>query len=566
MENINKFVLFGLLLLISACVVRAGIAITIVTPSAGWNNNDTFILNVTTSRTANVSFNTSSYATLTTLFNESTQGNITLNATYLNEGNNTIYIYSRNSTNTSETNTTSVANVAVDTAAPNISYSLTNQSVQYGFAFSYDVNATDDGPLAYFINDTTNFAISAAGVITNATVLSLDTNYQLNITINDTLNNRNSTTLNVTVTDTTKPTFTQTPANHAFEFGSALLYDVNATDNHNVSYFINDTTNFAINSSGHVTNATYFSFNQVTHLNISINDSKNNLNATAITVSYTDTTAPTWAIALANQSVAPSNLFRYDVNATDTANVSQYFVNDTTNFVMNSSNGTILNNSAYNTPRTLWINVSVNDTSNNVLSQIIKLTVRSAASSTSGTGGGGGGSSSTKTTILTTETNVAKMKSNSQISFTVGTEDHSVAVTSFRAGEKAEFKVSSSPQYLWIKVGETKKVDANNDNILDIAITVNKVTSSYVDATFEKISEVVEVITPTKTVEPKEPVVLEESEVVVQPQQPPKPSPKPSPITGAAVTQTKSSGNLVVGMIALAIIAAGIFIYVVKKK
>ena len=161
MKLIKILFLFCLLLSMAAAV-NAAITSNILSPSSGWFNTYSIVLNVTTNDNANVTFNTTANAAETSLFTNATQGNLTLNSTYLNEGNNTIYIFATNATNSSDTdNSQSVANVAVDVSAPTWDQALQNQNVDYDSAFSYDTNATDAGIGidSYSVNDTTSFAI-----------------------------------------------------------------------------------------------------------------------------------------------------------------------------------------------------------------------------------------------------------------------------------------------------------------------------------------------------------------------------------------------------------------------
>ena len=85
--------LFIIALSLIVGIVYAAISGTIASPTAGYYNNYAILLNVTTNDNANVTFNTSAFATLTTLLTNGVQGNLTLNTTFLNEGNNTIYIF-----------------------------------------------------------------------------------------------------------------------------------------------------------------------------------------------------------------------------------------------------------------------------------------------------------------------------------------------------------------------------------------------------------------------------------------------------------------------------------------
>ena len=249
----------------------------------------------------------------------------------------------------------------------------TNQTVQYISEFNYDVNGTDDTAIGnYSVNDTAQFRINASGMISNATHLHYGF-YGLNISINDTFNNVNSTIIFINVTDTTVPYFDPTPTNQTVQYSSNFFYDINGSDNYNISsYTVNDTIQFKINSSGGLTNVSTLHYG-VIPINISVNDTFNNTNSTVIFINITDTTAPSFSPTPSDQSVQVDNQFLYDVNATDNYNVSSYTVNDTTQFSINIS-GTILNNTilavgAYN------LNISVNDTFNNTKSSAIVVTI-----------------------------------------------------------------------------------------------------------------------------------------------------------------------------------------------
>jgi|GEM_PF-1149083 len=93
-----------------------------------------------------------------------------------------------------------------DTTLPYFTDSTpTNQTIAQGTALSYNINATDETALDCFaVNDSTNFAINCSGTLVNNTILGLGL-YNLNITINDSSNNLNSSLMWVNVTDQTFP-------------------------------------------------------------------------------------------------------------------------------------------------------------------------------------------------------------------------------------------------------------------------------------------------------------------------------------------------------------------------
>ncbi len=88
--------------------------------------------------------------------------------------------------------------------------------------------------------------------------------------------------------DETPPTFTNnTPKNQTIFYNVALAYDINATDETAFDCFdVNDTTNFKINCSGMLENNTILSIG-LYNLNITINDTSNNLNSVFMWVNVT---------------------------------------------------------------------------------------------------------------------------------------------------------------------------------------------------------------------------------------------------------------------------------------
>ena len=76
---------------------------------------------------------------------------------------------------------------------------ILNQTINEGESLSYDINASDETAFdCFFVNDT-DFQINCDGLLTNTTTLSVQL-YNLNITINDSSNNLNSSLMWVNVT------------------------------------------------------------------------------------------------------------------------------------------------------------------------------------------------------------------------------------------------------------------------------------------------------------------------------------------------------------------------------
>ena len=123
-----------------------------------------------------------------------------------------------------------------DSTPPYFTVIPANASLLYGQSLSVVFTAVDAAGHfgGYYVNDS-RFNINSTGGLTNITNLDLGI-YPLNITINDTLNNQNSTFYKVTVSDLENPkTYFYSPANNTY---SSLFYNnliFNQTDNYQLA-------------------------------------------------------------------------------------------------------------------------------------------------------------------------------------------------------------------------------------------------------------------------------------------------------------------------------------------
>ncbi len=94
----------------------------------------------------------------------------------------------------------------IDVTVPYFTYIPPNVSINYTQGFGVDFNASDETGLKnYSVNDTIHFKINSSGWLTNSTPNLAVGNYYLNITINDTSDNINSTIFFVNVSKTDNP-------------------------------------------------------------------------------------------------------------------------------------------------------------------------------------------------------------------------------------------------------------------------------------------------------------------------------------------------------------------------
>jgi parallel beta-helix repeat protein len=98
----------------------------------------------------------------------------------------------------------------VDTMAPTWTLAPEDQTLEYNEALSYQLQATDGSGIAsWAVNDTTNFAISGSGLLTNATFLEPGV-YYVEITVTDVYSHSVSVTLMITVNEPVPPPFDPT--------------------------------------------------------------------------------------------------------------------------------------------------------------------------------------------------------------------------------------------------------------------------------------------------------------------------------------------------------------------
>ena len=153
----------------------------------------------------------------------------------------------------------------------------TDQIVEFGDSFHYNLNATDlSGLDSWWLNDTTMFTIDVEGIITDLVSLPVG-KYGLKVWVNDTLGLTLMTTFTVTVQDTTPPSWIGIPSNKLVLSWRDFIYDLNAQDLSGLdTWWINDTVNFAIDGDGVITNATFL-HGGLYGLRVFVNDTYNNI-------------------------------------------------------------------------------------------------------------------------------------------------------------------------------------------------------------------------------------------------------------------------------------------------
>ena len=143
------------------------------------------------------------------------------------------YATDRNS-NTNSTEQWTISISTADITAPTWNETPANRTLEYSIDALYTrFNASDlSGISKYFINDTVRFNISGEGIFTNKTLLAIGT-YVINVSVNDTSNNINTTYFQIIVSDTLEPNIgfvSPTPANGSSQTGTSIFVNLTSSD------------------------------------------------------------------------------------------------------------------------------------------------------------------------------------------------------------------------------------------------------------------------------------------------------------------------------------------------
>ena len=208
------------------------------------------------------------------------------------------------------------------------------------------------------------------------TVTWIEGQHNVTIWINDSANNVNSTIVRFTI-DISPPYFTVI-ANQTLNNATALSYDLDAEDLYTeVDCFTVNNTDFAITCAGVLTNATGDNPAEIHWINITVNDSLNNLNSSIMFVNYTfvaDTTPP-YFITIANYTNTVNTSFTATIVGGDDVAIDSYILNATNIFTINITNGTITNATKLTNITIYYLNVTINDTSNNLNSSVFYINI-----------------------------------------------------------------------------------------------------------------------------------------------------------------------------------------------
>ena len=142
----------------------------------------------------------------------------------------------------------------LDNDSPQWIQEPTNQIVEVGNIFHYDLNATDYSGLGiWWVNDTGRFSISSEGFVTSNTLLPVGT-YHIRVSVNDTLGHILTGIIRIDVVDTQAPVWVLVPDAVEVNYGEDATFLIQAQDNSGIDhYWVNDTARFSVSATGVVT-------------------------------------------------------------------------------------------------------------------------------------------------------------------------------------------------------------------------------------------------------------------------------------------------------------------------
>ena len=240
----------------------------------------------------------------------------------------------------------------------NCTYSIINDTVQIG------PTLLGNGAISHEVAD-----VNISSLVDGQYNISVFCMNSSNATDNDTLATK------VFNKDATAPVITA-PANATLEYKSASLDVIfSASDSSSLdAWTVSDTTNFSINSTGGLTNATVLGVG-IYVFNIGVNDTSGNSDSVIYQVNVSDTTAPVLT-SIDNQTVYSNSSLNINIIASDASTIG-YSVNHN-NFSIDFTG--LMTNNTMLIDGTYLLTINISDTSGNTANDTFILTVLSPTS------------------------------------------------------------------------------------------------------------------------------------------------------------------------------------------
>lgn len=411
--------------------------------------------------------------------------------------------------------TQTLLNVTVNNTHQITNITQVNITIPSTFTFTLNTNRTDS-PVSTFANTTTVLSWENAALVQNASLAVREFNFNIsastpgkyNITV-QTMNATSSTllltNLTVTINDTTSPatvTFAS-PSETAYANLSQtnLAVNVSATDNGvldsvrfriiNSAGTLINSSNYSISAGSRFVNFTGFS-DGTYNVTVTVNDTYNNLNTTAVRTVTLDTTAP--SVTLTRSSSSTQNKLVVDISYTEaTSGVRGACTHNRGSSA--SIEGTTFTETSLSCGESISLTIDCQDYASNTGTTTATFTTE-ACSTSSGTSSSSGSSTTTWTTTfaddnqeLSAKGSIERsLKAKERVRVKVSGETHHVGVTSI-SSNSISVEISSTPQTATLAPGESKKFEVTGDNRYDLLVALTGISGGKANLAISSIDE-----------------------------------------------------------------------------
>ncbi len=333
--------------------------------------------------------------------------------------------------------------------------------------------------------------------------------YYINASVNDTAGNVNSTGVRTVYLDGARPNTIEfgsgSPANGANLSQSNILFNVtfsdaimmnsillevfNSTGRQNLSISATNASSYSLNFS-YLADGTYY-------INATVNDSAGNTNSTVATRTVKlDRTAP--SVSLTRSSSSTTSSIVVDVAISDaTSGIGTTCTADRGNAgISGTTTSQTLTETGLTCGASYTFGVTCTDRAGNTGSNSITASTEACSGESAG-GGGGSGSTTTwdNTYVAGTESlkggYTKSLKARERVKLDLAGKTHYVGVTAISA-TSATLSVESTPKALALNVGETKKVDVDDNGVYDISLELVSIDAGKAKIKIASVEEAIE--------------------------------------------------------------------------
>ena len=297
------------------------------------------------------------------------------------------------------------------------------------------------------------------------------------------------------------------PLNNSWQNG--LRFNVSIGESGNCWVRFNNTNISLINSSSTMTQFYYFNStiyetdaNNSFNVTFFCNDSLNNINSSSIFFFGVEKIFPNVSLISPDNAYSTTSTgitFSYNVTELNSIASCSLILNG----IIDSTNSTITNLSAtHSFTKTLsaasysW-GINCTDSAGNIANSSLRsLTIESPPVPASSGGGGGGGGSSAASTFYPSQNQIfsgysPELKKDDSVRFSsFSGENHSVKVNKIEAAS-TEITVASNPFNVTLYVGIEKKINLSSVDYYDLSLKLNSVANNKANVTIKVINELI---------------------------------------------------------------------------